>query len=376
MNRRRLLAAMAGALPAAVLASGEARAGAPAGPAQEWQSLPVPGGVPAAQLRRIAVAGPAAAWAVGEQGRSGPSQGQALAVHWNGSGWVQTDLSHLHYTGRFNDVAGISATSAWCVGLPAAGAGPLLRWDGTTWREAAFPGSTEPDVRLHSVAMDCDGRVWASGSRGGSAALLHKDGTSWQWLAPLPAANANLYRVVRGAPGEVWVCGDLATGGGWSGFVARWNGKWTVLPTLGGLRLSIGDVHAAAPDDIWAVGTEAGIGGPPGRPGSPVLAHFDGTAWTLNDPGFHVGALTGIAADAQDRAAWISGWNYRDQTRSTYLHRAGATWAAVRGPAGAATAPYLNDVAAVPGTAEFRSVGMTAPSPVPPVQAYAERFAG
>ncbi|MFF0742890.1 hypothetical protein ACFYVL_21080 [Streptomyces sp. NPDC004111] len=375
VRRRRLLAAMVGAVPGAVLTTGTARARVPGARAAQWETLAVPGGAPAAQLRRISAAGPQLAWAVGEQARSGPSQGRALAVHRNGSGWAETDLSHLNYSGRLSDVAA-GPGSAWCVGLPAGGASPLLRWDGTTWQPAAFPGSGEPDLRLHSVAVGPDGRVWVGGSRGGAARLLCGDGTTWRWLDPLPGSGASLYRVVAGAAGEVWVCGDLPTGSGWSGLAARWNGTWTVLPTIGGLRLSIGDLHVAGPGDIWAVGTEAGVGGPPGRPGSPVLRHFDGTAWTAADPGFTAGALTGIAGDAQGRAAWISGWNYHDQTRSTHLHREGAGWTAVRGPAGAAPAPYLNDVTAVPGTSEFWSVGLTSPTPAPPTTAYAERFAG
>ena len=165
-----------------------------------------------------------------------------------------------------------------------------------------------------------------------------------------------------------------ATGDGWSGLVARWNGAWTVLPPITGLRLSIGDLHPAGPDDVWAVGTEAGIGGPPGRPGNPVLAHWDGTAWTRVQPGFTVGSLTGIAADAEGRAAWISGWNFQDQTRSTYLRRDGDAWTVVRGPAGTATAPYLNDVTPIPGTAGFWSAGMTSPTPAPPTEAYTERL--
>ncbi|WAZ19259.1 hypothetical protein STRCI_000295 [Streptomyces cinnabarinus] len=187
-------------------------------------------------------------------------------------------------------------------------------------------------------------------------------------------ASANLYRVVWRAPGEVWVSGDQASGGGWSGLVARWNGAWTVLPPITGLRLGIADVHAAGPCDVWAVGTEAGIGGPPGRPGNPALAQWDGTAWTRVEAGFTVGALSGIAADAQGRAAWICGWNYRDQSRSTYLRRDGGTWVIVRGPSGTAPAPYLNDITPVPGTAGFWSSGMTSPVPAPPTEAYTERL--
>ncbi|MFI0982312.1 hypothetical protein ACH4SP_35555 [Streptomyces sp. NPDC021093] len=334
----------------------------------------MPGSTPAAQLRRIAAVGPQLAWAVGEEARAGSSQGRALAMLWNGSAWSRTDLSHLSYAGRLNDVAGVSADAAWSVGLPAADASPLLRWDGTTWREAEFPGSGEPDVLLHSVAVGADRRAWIGGSRGGSARLLCRDGQQWRWLDPLPVAGADLYRVVLGAQGEVWVGGDRTAGSGWAGLVARWDGAWTVLPPIPGPRLSISGLHAAGPDDVWAVGTDAGVGGPPGRPGSPVLSHFDGTAWTRVEPGFGAGSLTGVAADAQGRAAWISGWDYRDQTRSTYLRRDGDAWTLVRGPLGPAPAPYLSDVTSVPGTAGFWSAGMTSPTPFPPTEAYTERL--
>ncbi|WP_246568668.1 hypothetical protein [Streptomyces flaveus] len=377
MRRRRFVAGTIGALSGLTLGPGSSvRADAPAPRTQSWQAVPAPGSTPAAQLRRIAATGPQLAWAVGEEGRAGPSQGRGLAMLWDGSAWSKTDLSHLTHT-RLSDIAVVNATSAWSVGLPAdEGTSPLLSWDGTTWREAEFPGLGEPDVRMDAVAVGPDQRVWVSGSRGGSTGLLNGDGRQWQWLDPLPATSANLYRVVLRSPDEVWVSGDQAqaTGDGWSGLVARWNGAWTVLPPITGLRLSISDLHPAGPDDVWAVGTEAGIGGPPGRPGNPVLAHWDGTAWTRVQPGFTVGSLTGIAADAEGRAAWISGWNFRDQTRSTYLHRDGDAWTVVRGPAGTATAPYLNDVTPIPGTAGFWSAGMTSPTPAPPTEAYMERL--
>ncbi|MFD9907197.1 hypothetical protein [Streptomyces sp. NPDC059063] len=373
MRRRRFVAGTVGALSGIALGAAGARAAASAPRALDWQAVPAPGSTPPAQLRRISAAGPRLAWAVGEESHGGPGQ-RALAMLWNGSAWTKTDLSPLDYTGRLSDVAGVCAAAAWSVGLPSGNASPLLRWDGTTWREAAFPGRGEPDVRLDSVAVGTDRKVWITGTRGGAVRLLHRDGHKWQWLDPLPAASANLYRVVVRSPGEVWVSGDVATGGGWSGLVARWDGAWTVLPTIAGLRLSIADVHPDARNDVWAVGTEAGVGGPPGRPGNPALAHWDGTAWTRVEPGFGIGALSGIAADAEGRAAWISGWDYRDQSRSTYLRKDGGAWTVVRGPAGPAPAPYLNDVTPIPGTAGFWSAGMTSPRPYPPTEAYTERL--
>ncbi|MEY9988703.1 hypothetical protein ABIE67_000735 [Streptomyces sp. V4I8] len=375
MRRRRFVAGTIGTLSGLALGPAPARAGVPTPRTQGWQAVPAPGSTPAAQLRRVAAAGPRLAWAVGEEGRAGPSQGRGLAMLWNGGAWTRTDLSHLSHT-RLTDVAGPCSTAAWSVGQPTGTGSPLLRWDGTTWREAAFPGAGEPGVRLNAVAVGADRQVWICGSRGGGAGLLHGDGGGelWRWLDPLPVARANLYRAMVRPSGEVWVGGDQSNGGGWSGLVARWDGAWTVLPPIAGLRLGIADLHAAGPDDVWAVGTEAGIGGPPGRPGNPVLSHWDGTAWTRVEAGFTVGSLSGIAGDAQGRAAWISGWNYQDQTRSTYLRRDGDTWTVVRGPAAAAPAPYLNDVTSVPGTTGFWSVGMTSPTPAPPTEAYTERL--
>ncbi|MFE9017856.1 hypothetical protein ACFYNL_04635 [Streptomyces sp. NPDC007808] len=373
MRRRRLLAGAIGAASGIALGPVPSRADGPALRAEGWQAVPAPGSTPAAQLRRIAAAGPDLAWAVGEEGLAGPSRGRGLGMLWDGGAWTKTDLTHLNHT-RLTDVAGVCAGAAWSVAQPAGNGSPLLRWDGSTWREATFPGLGEPGVRLSAVAVGSDRQVWVCGTRGDAVRLLHGDGRRWRWLDPLPVTGANLYRIVVTAPGELWVCGDRSTGGGWSGLVARWDGAWTVLPPIAGLRLSTADVHAAGPDDVWAVGTEAGVGGPPGRPGNPSLSHWDGTAWTRLEAGFVAGSLTGIAGDTQGRAAWISGWNHQDQSRSTYLRRDGDTWTAVRGPAGAAPAPYLNDVTPVPGTSGFWSAGMTSPAPAPPTEAYTERL--
>lgn len=374
MRRRRFVSGTLGALSGIALGPAAVRAAASAPRTGGWQAVPAPGSTPAAQLRRIAAAGPGLAWAVGEEGQGGSSPARALAMVWNGSAWAKTDLSHLAYAGRLSDVAGVCADAAWSVGSPTGSASPLLRWDRTTWREAAFPGKGEPDVRLSAVAVGSDRRVWISGTRGGSARLLLGDGKRWRWLDPLPAAGVNLYRVVPRTPDEVWVCGDQASGGGWVGFVARWNGSWTVLPSFLGLRQTIADVHPVAADDVWAVGNEFGVGGPPGRPGNPILRHWDGTAWHTVEAGFTLGSLSSIAGDAQGRPAWISAWNYQDQSRSTYLRHDAGTWTVVRGPAGPAPSPYVNDVARVPGTSAFWSAGMTRSAPYPPTEAYTERF--
>ncbi|MFH8990387.1 hypothetical protein [Streptomyces sp. NPDC017940] len=386
MRRRRFVAGTFGALSGIAVGAGVARGATPTPRgttpttrAEGWQPVPAPGSTPAAQLRRIAAAGPGLAWAVGEENRYGSRDGRALGMLWNGSAWAKTDLAHLNHS-RLLDVAGTCATAAWSVGMPNDKASPLLRWDGSTWRETVFPGfpapsgSRQQDVRLTAVGVGPGRRVWVGGNRDGSFALLSGDGGNWRWLDPLPVTGVNIYRILPRPSGEVWVAGDQGAGGGWAGFVARWNGSWTVLPNVQGVRLAVSDVHPDAVDDVWVVGSDFGVGGPPGRPGSAVLSHWDGTAWTRVPPGFSLGALSGIAADARGRAAWITGWDYRDQSRSTYLRRDGGTWTVVRGPAGPAPAPYLNDVTRVPGTSTFWSVGMTHFNPTPPSEAYVEHL--
>ncbi|KUF18115.1 hypothetical protein [Streptomyces silvensis] len=397
MERRRFVAGTVGALSGIALGTGAAGAAVPAARAhdprvgekqpraqdrpgakdlpraQDWRAVPAPGSTPAAQLRHIAAAGPRLAWAVGEEARYGSRDGRALAMLWDGQAWARTDLAHLRHS-RLLGVAGTCATAAWSVGMAVGTASPLLRWDGATWRESAFPGSGEQGVRLTAVAVGADRRVWAGGSRAGSTALLHGDGKTWRWLDPLPATGVTVHRVVPHPSGDVWVGGDQSIGGGWAGFVARWNGAWTVLPTVKGTRMAVSDLHPAAADDIWVVGSDLGVGGPPGRPGAAVLSHWDGKAWTRAQFGFTIGALTGIAADDQGRAAWITGWNHQDRSRGTYLRRDGSAWTVVRGPAGPAPAPYLNDVTRVPGTATYWSVGMTHDNPTPPTEAYTERL--
>ncbi|MER6675171.1 hypothetical protein [Streptomyces sp. NPDC000983] len=337
-----------------------------------WRPVPVHGGTAPARLSRISALGPSLAWAVGEEEVARASSGRALAVVWNGETWIKCDLSHLGHT-RLSDVAAAGPAAAWSVGARVKGFSPLLRWDGTTWQQIAFPGWDARDVQLNAVAVGPDGRVWACGEREGAVGLLCRARGRWRWLDPLPVAGATLHRVVVSTSGEVWVCGERSEGGGWYGLVARWDGGWTVLPTIPGLRLGLADVHPACADDVWAVGSAAGIGVMAGRPGTPSLNHWDGTAWTQLDPGFGLGALTGIAGDAEGRAAWICGLDYEHPGAGTYLRREGDAWTVVRGPGGAAPELGLNDVTAVPGTDGFWSVGTTGRVFAPAAEAYTER---
>ncbi|GAA2096946.1 hypothetical protein GCM10009801_66940 [Streptomyces albiaxialis] len=389
MERRRFVAGAFGAASGLVVAGGAGQAWARPGPTApragalaEWSAVPSPGSEPGAHLRGVAALGPRAAWAVGEEARPAAGQrGRPLAMRWDGSAWAKADTSGLKFTGGLLSVAATAPDAVWAVGSAENGSGRLVRWNGTAWRPVDHPGSGSPDTVLWAVAAGSGREVWVTGRQAGAVRLLHWNGKRWKWLAPLPVDQpdaASLGSVTVGPGGVVWACGSQATGSGvWGGLVARWDGAWTVLPSVGGIRSGISDVLAVADDDVWGVGAAFGVGGPPGKPPGSVLAHWDGTAWTYVDDGIGPGALLGITADDAGRPAWICGWEFWDQKRSAYLRWDGTNWQLVRGPAGdAAPTPYMYDVTRVPGTSAYLSVGRTGASENPPSTAYSEMTPG
>ncbi|MEV7194367.1 hypothetical protein AB0N81_21545 [Streptomyces sp. NPDC093510] len=332
-----------------------------------WQEVATPAGQPAAHLVSVAAAGPGLAWAVGEHGRYGGTDGTPISLSWNGTAWSQDDLSHLTYKGALRAVAAAPAgRAAWAIGTDTAGHDQLLTWDGTTWREAGFPGRGEAGTRLTSVAAGPDGRFWVSGRHGDRAGLLRGDGKSWRWCRPLPDPAAPTPTGVTVAlGGEVWVFGDI---------IARWDGAWTVVPRLPGYRASVTGLLPVAHDDIWLTGFAYGIGGPAGKPPGIRLQHWDGTEWTNPGAPFGVGLLSGISGDDRGRPDLISGWDFWDQKRAHYLRWNGTTWVSERGPETPDT--YMTEaLTRIPGTdGHHWSVGTTSFSPYPPAQLRVERF--
>ncbi|MGA4844024.1 hypothetical protein [Streptomyces sp. G45] len=329
--------------------------------------MPAPAGQEAARLYGVAAAGPRRAWAVGEQGINGATVGTPIALVWDGTAWTRTDLSHLAYTGALRNVAAVDASRAWAVGTDSKGRDQLLGWDGANWRETAFPGRGESGTRLLDIAAGRDGQVWAVGEHGGRAALLGLHGRTWRWCPPLPdAPRPTPYGVTVAASGDVWVYGDV---------IARWDGTWTVVPFLPGLRATVSGLLAVAHDDVWITGHAYGVGGPPGKPPSVKLEHWDGTRWSGVKAPFGVGLLSGIVGDADGRPDRITGWDFWDQKRAHYLRWDGAAWVSERGPETPRTylPTALTPIPGAPG--EYWSVGTTSFDPYPPAQVRVERYA-
>ncbi|MET7472885.1 hypothetical protein ABZT17_00785 [Streptomyces sp. NPDC005648] len=339
---------------------------ATAGEPHEWQAVPVPDVLAAAQLTGVAAAGPDLAWAVGEEGRNGGTRGRPLALVRDGEDWRKVDLGHLQLpSGYLRSVAAGTTGQAWSVGTTGS-TSHLLTWDGTTWNEADFPGRGTTGTSLTSVAVGPDGDLWAGGRNSDGSVLLHGHGTDLTWLPAPPSATTATpsgVRVTRS--GEVWVY-DAA-------LIARWSeGSWTELPAPAGLRPGVTDLLPVTADDIWLTGYDYGVGGPPGKPPSVLLKHWDGGAWNTVTAPFTAGLLSAIVDDGQGGPDRIAGWDFWDQTRAHYLRWDNGSWVSERGPL-SSTPVVPQALATVPGTGGYWSVGTTSSSPYPPATVRIER---
>jgi hypothetical protein len=140
-----------------------------------------------------------------------------------------------------------------------------LHFDGTTW--SSVPDAGVSDGGLLTVATIGPNDVWA----GGDALLQHYDGRQWRDVSQtFSGVHEGLAAV---SSSNVWLAG--------AGGVAHWDGAaWSpVTPRQMGLaagaNAQFAAVSAQSPSDAWAAGTL----GANGATSTPLIVHWDGSAW-------------------------------------------------------------------------------------------------
>ncbi len=222
-----------------------------------------PSGQPESHLFGVTALGPDDVWAVGGWAWPGRMHGGGLVTHWGGTQWTTTALpiterlpgERANPYDILNGVAGSSGADVWAVGVqtdvPVTFQRTLVEhWDGVSWERVPSPSVEQPggggpvDSSLAAVTAISPDDAWAVGSWrpawDEAIALpeplaLHWDGTEWTRV-PVP---------------------DLRYGGTLSGIAAQ------------------------GPDDVWAVGSAPKDS--PAEGGSPLLLHWDGSAWSRVD---------------------------------------------------------------------------------------------
>lgn len=210
---------------------------------------PSPGSF-ANELRAVAVADPNDVWAVGRFDRGFGDE--PLALHWDGSDWVQSDLPvDLH--GVLNGVAAISPDDVWAVGFTGDPAVSLeralvLHWDGTAWANVEV-GRTigGGKAALEDIEAVSPTDVWAVGYHHFQPAILRFDGDAWT-NSPTDI-KGDVHAVEAFASTQVWAIGTP---------IQEFDGeRWTEAPTVRS-DADLVAVAAVGPQDVWAVGSRPG----------------------------------------------------------------------------------------------------------------------
>lgn len=252
-------------------------------------------------LNDVAALSAQSAWAVG---RVGLCQPRSLIARWNGRQWEDVAVPAGARRGWLNGVAVTSPRNAWAVGF----SGPLdgsrrsllLHWDGTAWRLMAHPGATG-GVSLAGVAATSARHAWAVGYTGrGKIYILRSDGRLW-WRVHVhsPTGAVVLDGIAATSARNVWVVGMTSAGLG-TGLIMHWNGsEWTQTP-LPGLPSgsSVLGVAATSTGRAWAVGVAG--------ESTTLILRWNGRAWRRVAGSSRAGGLTGVAA-ASPRGAWAVG---------------------------------------------------------------------
>ena len=293
-----------------------------------------------------------AAYTCGSGGSCGSGSG-------SGPGCVPTSR-YLSTAGRLYDVAGTSGSDVWAVGLESASS-LIMHWDGSCW--TVSPES--PAGYLQAVSAVSADDAWAVGgtSWGNPSRTLamHWDGTSWTRVAtPVQGGSAIFAAVAATSAANAWAVGSIGPGPGvaasGSPLIEHWNGTaWSAqpfaVPVAGGQLVA---VAATSADNAWAVGHTGDNRKSAGQ--ATLIEHWNGTAWRRvhsPDPQGRGNFLQGVTAITADDA-WAVGYTVTGSGvyHALTMHWDGSAWSVVTSPAGdinlrAVSASSADDVWAV-----------------------------
>jgi hypothetical protein len=239
-----------------------------------WTVTPTPQpGVNFRQLYGVKAVSAGDAWSVGWYYDTS-LHGEALILHWNGTAWAQVTAPDPGTSGNtLESVAGTAANDLWAVGYytnsgekGVLGHPLAVHYNGTGWVQTPMPESGTGTF-LHSVTALSANDVWAVGSKNGysTPVAYHWNGSSWSEVPTAPATGTgnNILYGVAGVAGNLWAVGYSSGAGQSQPMVQRWNGTAFVnepVPQqeIGGLLYS---VAATAGPAVFAAGTRWDLNG-------------------------------------------------------------------------------------------------------------------
>jgi hypothetical protein len=198
---------------------------------------------------------------------------QTLALHWDGTQWVEVATPHISRYSRLRSVDALASNDVWAVGeIERQGRQLTLtqHFDGASWQTVPSPNSGISVDYMTSVSMAAPGDVWAVGyhiavigsSQPYQTSSWHFDGTTWRLVdAPDVTAENNYLRGVVAIPGgRAIAVGFWDTGTALRTLIERWNGsRWVIVssPNASDVIDELVMVDAS-PGAFWTVGQSFG----------------------------------------------------------------------------------------------------------------------
>ena len=356
MRQGRLLGALCGGVLAAVAVLPAAPAGAAAG---AWSQATVPNpDVQFGYLQGVDARTSTDAWAVGYVQPVGPGPFVPIALHWNGTAWSTTAVPAQGNGTTLYGVSAGQANDAWAVGnffLPGYRGGTqavALHWNGTGWTPTTVPNTGI----LYSVADVAPGNAWAVGGAG----VKHWDGNAWNDVAtPSPNASGvgtgSLIAISARAADDVWAVGSFAVTRHISAsFALHFDGvSWKITSMPNATTTQLQAISAVGPNDAWAVGLVNG------STTQSVAEHWNGKAWTIvPTPTFPAGAYLRSVSGRAGNDVWAAGLTFSGDANVVHtltMHWNGTTGSTVSSPP--ADSASLFSVSARPGNPQSWAVG-------------------
>ncbi|MDI2031435.1 hypothetical protein QFW96_22595 [Saccharopolyspora sp. TS4A08] len=267
-------------------------------------------------------------WAFGSFGQAGGTS-TTSQVYRRGAAGSWTEMP-APAGGQLVSGAVVGPSDAWTIGWDYKHTGGTLHhWDGAAWTEipVQVPGAarTRPDD-VHAVGGEVwlVGKAYTDGPDSRQRTFVQRwDGAAWQNVPVPESAHAATFSTIGGAPDDLWLAGVRDN----AAVSMHWDGTaWAEVPVPAiqvpdGAYLSVNDVAANAPNDVWFSGGVQIYDRPEVRP---VLMHWDGAAWS------EAGATNSPGEPGEFVRAEGALWNV---AAHGVLRYEGTHWQAVAGPA-------------------------------------------
>jgi hypothetical protein len=174
---------------------------------------------------------------------------------------------------------------------------------------------------LYAVSAQSATDTWAVGDlhppKGPTLPLVeHWNGSAWsQETIDLPAidngsaTSANLQSVVTFSPTDAWAGGFMQLAGGpYVPLLFHWNGSgWAARQfPIGASAISVIALTGTGGSDLWVGEESGGI--------SSYVAHFDGTAWSVQNAPFTLLSLVSFAPDTVEEGGFVPVFVNGDET--------------------------------------------------------------